>query len=428
MSGLVLIGLIFILAFMGIPVVFALGGAEVMGIYLIKANPFRVMAQSMYMGINYFPLLAIPLYICMGELMSKADLTKRLIRFSSLFVGRVPGGLAHINILVSMFFAGMNGSAVADSSSVGGILIPAMIKEGYSKDISVAVTASSSCIGPIIPPSIIMVVYGATVGVSIGSLFVGGIIPGILLGLALMGIVLIMAPIYNFPRITKPIKWPEKWIIIREAAWPLGMPIIIVGGILGGVFTPTEAGAIGLLYCIIVGLFIIKSLKIKDLFPIFYHTALVTSTVLLIIGMSRGISWILSVLQFQNFLTQALMQISTNPVVFLLLVNILLLILGTFMDASASIIIFAPILTAIAVNYGINPLHFGLIMVLNLTIGHITPPLGLCLMVTSEIADISLERGAKAVFPFLLSEIGVLMIITYVPQIVLYIPKLLGYI
>jgi len=243
-----------------------------------------------------------------------------------------------------------------------------------------------------------------------------------------MFVVLFMSINHKFPKRTGRIKWFEAWITIREAIWPLGMPIIIVGGILGGIFTPTEAGAVGVLYSLLVGFFILKSIKVSDIFPIFRHTALLTSTVLLIIGCAKILSWVLTVLQFQNYVSQAFMQFSENAIVFLILVNILLLIMGTFMDAGASVILLAPVLAPIAANFGINPIHFGIITVLNLTIGHGTPPMGVCLFIATGIADISLDKAAKAIIPFIAAEIVVLMIITYLPGVVLYIPRLLGFV
>jgi len=426
--GLILLGLLFILIFIGIPIAFSLGAVGVLGVFMLSGNPLAIIPRVIFSGISFYPLLAIPFFICTGELMNKAGITEKLVRFASLFVGKAPGGLAYTNILTSMFFGGITGSAAADTSAVGGLLIPAMVKEGYSKDFSVAVTASSSTVGPIIPPSIIMVIYGATVGVSIGGLFSAGIIPGILIGVGLMFVVLFMSINHKFPKRTRRIKWFETWITIREAIWPLGMPIIIVGGILGGIFTPTEAGAVGVLYSLLVGFFILKSIKVSDIFPIFRHTALLTSTVLLIIGCAKILSWVLAVLQFQNYLSQAFMQFSENAIVFLILVNILLLIMGTFMDAGASVILLAPVLAPIAANFGINPIHFGIITVLNLTIGHGTPPMGVCLFIATGIADISLDKAAKAIIPFIAAEIVVLMIITYLPGVVLYIPRLLGFV
>lgn len=426
--GLILLGLLFILIFIGIPIAFSLGAVGVLGVFMLSGNPLAIIPRVIFSGISFYPLLAIPFFICAGELMNKAGITEKLVRFADLFVGKAPGGLAYTNILTSMFFGGITGSAAADTSAIGGLLIPAMVKEGYSKDFSVAVTASSSTVGPIIPPSIIMVIYGATVGVSIGALFSAGIVPGILIGVSLMFVVLFMSINHKFPKRTGRIKRLEAWITIREAIWPLGMPIIIIGGILGGTFTPTEAGAVGVLYSLLVGFFILKSIKISDIYPIFRHTALLTSTVLLIIGCAKILSWVLTVLQFQNYISQTFMQYSKNPIVFLILVNILLLIMGTFMDAGASVILLAPILAPIAANFGINPIHFGIITVLNLTIGHGTPPMGVCLFIATGIADISLDKSAKAIIPFIAAEIVVLMIITYLPGVVLYIPKLLGFV
>jgi tripartite ATP-independent transporter DctM subunit len=425
--GMSLFVLVFALMIMGVPVYIALGAAGTVGLLMLKGNPLLVVPQSLYAGIGFFPLLAIPFFILAGELMNRGGITDRLISFSRMLIGKAPASLANSNILASMFFGGVTGSAQADTSAIGGVLIPAMVKEGYSPEFSVAVTASSSTCGPIIPPSIMMVIYCVTVGGSVGTMFVGGIIPGILIGLGLICVVLIMDRKYHFPRLLESMPVKEKLRVTVEAIWPLGMPLIIVGGILGGVVTPTEAGALAVLYSLIVGFWIMKTLSLKDLVSMLKNTALLTSTVLMIISCARILGWVLTAVQIQVYLGELFKAISDSPYIFLFLVNILLLIMGTFMDGGASVIILAPILTPIAISLGINPIHFGLLMVLNLVIGCGTPPLGLCLFIACGIAKIPVEKGAKAIMPFLVAEIVVLFLVTYIPEIVLFIPRALGY-
>jgi len=431
--GLLLILILFILIFIGVPVYVSLGATGTIGLITIAlgpgfGNPLIVIPQSIYTGIGFFPLLAIPLFIFAGEIMNRTGITDRLIRFSVLLIGRMPASLANANIVASMFFGGITGSAQADTSAIGGILIPAMEKEGYSKEISVAITASSSTVGPIIPPSIMMVIYGVTVGTSIGALFIGGLLPGILIGLSLIAAVLILDRKHKFPRRTEAIPFKEKIIITKEALWPLGMPLIIVGGILGGVVTPTEAGALAVLYSLIVGFFVIRSLKFRDVPQMLRHTATLTAAVMMIISCAKILSYVLTVYQLPVLLGNFFQTITESPIIFLLLVNILSLVIGTFMDGGASVIIMAPILTPIAISFGIDPTHFGVIMVLNLIIGCGTPPLGLCLFIACGIGKLPVEKGSKAILPFIGAEIVVLLIVTYVPWFVLVLPRYYGFV
>ncbi|MCB1491025.1 MAG: TRAP transporter large permease [Rhodobiaceae bacterium] len=432
-TGLGLIALLFILILISVPVYAALGITGTIGLTIISlgpgfGNPFIAIPQSLYSGIGFFPLLAIPLFIFAGEIMNRSGITDRLVRFSVMIIGRMPASLANANILASMFFGGITGSAQADTSAVGGVLIPAMEKEGYSKEIAVAVTASSSTVGPIIPPSIMMVIYGVSVGTSIGALFIAGVVPGILIGLSLIATVLILDRKHKFPRRTEPIPLGEKLRITRDALWPLGMPAIIVGGILGGVVTPTEAGALAVVYALLFGYVIERSLRLADLFEMLNHTAVLTATVMMIISCAKILSYALTVFQLPHLLGEFLLAVSESPLIFLLLVNILLLVIGTFMDGGASLIVMAPILTPIAVSYGIDPVHFGVIMVLNLIIGCGTPPLGLCLFIACGIAKLPVERGARAIMPFIAAEVAILFIVTYFPWVAMALPRWLGFV
>jgi C4-dicarboxylate transporter DctM subunit len=306
-------------------------------------------------------------------------------------------------------------------------MIPAMEKEGYSKEFSVAVTAASSTVGPIIPPSIMMVIYGVTVGTSVGALFLAGLLPGLMIGFSLIGLILFMDRKHKFPRRTSALSYREKLIITREALWPLGVPVIIVGGILGGAVTPTEAGALAVLYALIYGYIVKRSMTAGDLFQMLQRTAIQTAAVMLIISCAKILSYVLTVYQLPVVVGEVLQSISESPLMFLLFVNIFLLILGTFMDGGASVIVLAPILTPIAIAYGIDPVHFGAIMVLNLIIGCGTPPLGLCLFIACNIAKLPVERGARAIMPFIAVELCVLMLVTYVPWLSLALPRWFGF-
>lgn len=419
--------LLFILIFTAVPICWALGIVGVVGLLLIGGNALTLVPQSLYAGINYFPFLAVPFFILAGELMNKGGITKKLINLSRLIIGRVPGSLAYVNILTSMFFGGITGSAQADTSCVGGILIPAMQEEGYDDTTAVAVTASSSVIGPIIPPSIIMVIYGSTMNVSIGAMFMGGLVPGILVGFALMAVVAIQNKTKHFPVTDKVYTKEEVKSILLDSLIPLGMPFIIMGGILGGVFTATEAGAVACVYALVVSVFLMKTVKLSDLPPMLRRTALNTASILIIIGCSKIISWVFALLNIQQAIGNFMASYVGNAFSFLLLVNILLLFMGTFLDGSAALIMMAPILAPIAIQYGISPLQFGLIMCINLTIGHATPPLGLCLFIGCKLGRISLARGGIAILPYVLAEILVLLLLTYFPAISLTLPRIMGF-
>jgi len=431
-SILLLIALVFVLILIGIPVFASLGLAGVASLLTLAAHvhgdvAWLVIPQSVYNGIGYSPLLAIPFYIFAGEIMNRGKITERLIDFSLLLIGRMPASLAQANIVASMFFGGITGSAQADTSCIGGILIPAMVQDGYTPETAVGVTASSSTCGPIIPPSIMMVVFAVTVNASIGALFMGGVIPGIMIGFSLMITVLLLDRKHHFPRRTVTLTRKQKQEIILKGLPPLGMPLIVVGGIMLGVVTATEAGALAVVYSLIVSIFFLKTVKLKDLYPMMLHTSTLSAVVLVIISCAKIFAYGLTALQMSQILRDLILSITTNKYVFLMLVNVLLLIMGMFMDGSAAVIILAPIFAPIATSMGISLIHFGLIMVLNLVIGAGTPPVGACLFIACKIADISVERGSRGIFPYIIAEVIVLLLVTYVPFLVTFIPTLLGY-
>lgn len=411
---------------LGVPLALVLG---ITGFVCILAMgvPLQVVTQRMFTGIDSFPLMAVPFFILAGELMNRGGTTVRIIRFANSLVGHIKGGLAHSNVVANMFFAGISGSAVADASAIGSILIPAMEKSGYEKDFSAALTAAAATIGPIIPPSIIMVIYGVSVGVSIGGLFAAGFIPGVMLGLAMMFVIFLESKSRNYPTVgTFSLK--RVWNEFKAAFWALLSPLIILGGILLGVFTPTEAAAVAVIYSFIVGKFIYKELKWKDIPDVLFQGGITVAAILLIISMANVFAWVVAANLIPQRIASAFLSISQNKYVFLLLVNVFLLIVGMFMETGAAIIILAPILAPIAVKMGVHPLHFGFIMVLNLAIGMATPPVGVCLFVSCGITGLSLERISAAVYKFVLSEIVVLAIVTYFEPISMFLPKLMGFI
>lgn len=425
-EAIILVGLMFLLIFIGVPICFSFATVAVVGLFLTGSNPINMIGQGLFGGMNSFTILAIPFFVFAGELMNYGGITKRLVRFSTLIIGRMKASLAQVNILASMFFGGITGSAVADTSSIGGMLIPAMVEEGYDADFSVAVTASSSVIGPIIPPSIVMVVYGSTVGTSIGAMFLGGFVPGVLVGLALMTVVALMARKRNFPRRTEKIEKKEAVKICLDAIFPLGMPIIILGGILSGIFTPTEAGAVSALYSLAVGIVITRNEILRHIPAMLLKTVKTSASILFIMGTAMIISRIFAYLGVQKGIAAFVTSHFSSKITFLIFVNCLLLFMGMFMEGSATIILLAPILAPIAAQFGINSVQFGLIMCMNAVIGNATPPVGVCLFIGCDIGKIKLWEGAKAIAPFILAEIIVLLLVSYVPAITTFLPKAAG--
>lgn len=419
-------GLVFLFSMaLGIPIAFCLGITAAVVLIQMDA-PLRVIAQRIFTGIDSFPLMAVPFFVLAGDLMNRGGTTLRLVRFSNTLVGWIRGGLAHTNIVASMFLAGISGSAVADAAAIGSILIPGMTREGYDLDFSAAVTASASTMGPIIPPSIFMVIYGVTTGVSIGALFAAGLIPGVLIGLSFLLIAYLISRKRNYPKHRRP-ALSDIWQALRKAAFALLAPVIILGGILLGVFTPTEAAAVAVGYAFLVGIAVHRELSLKDIPSILIQSGTTTSILLLIIGTANVLAWVLSAEQVPQRIAQMLLTITRNPYLIMLLINLFLLAVGMFMEGGAAIIIIAPVLSQVAQGVGIHPLHFGFTMVFNIVIGLLTPPLGVCLFVVCGIAQVPLPRLVRAVFPFLMVEIGVLFLVSYFPMIALTIPRLLGY-
>lgn len=427
-----LVILVFVFILIGIPVYISLGLSGLISLFVLSAvkdTPVAllVMCQSVYTGVSATALLAIPFYIFAGIIMNKGGITEKLINLALLVIGKMPASLAQANIVASMFFGGITGSAQADTSCIGGILIPAMVDQGYTPEEAVGVTASSSTCGPIIPPSIMMVVFAVTVNCSIGALFMGGAIPGILIGLGLMAVVAIRDRKHHFPRRTEAFTKEEKRKILKEGLIPVGMPIIIVGGIMTGVCTATEAGAMAVVYSLIASIFITRTVKVRDLWGMLLEAGTQSGAILIIISCAKILAYTLSALQMGTIVADLFLALTTNKYVFLLLLNILLLIMGMFMDGSAALIILAPIFHPIATTLGIGTIHLGVIMVLNLIIGCGTPPMGACLFIASKISGISVERCAKGIAPYLVGEIIVLLLVTYVPLTVTFLPTLLGY-
>lgn len=409
---------------LGFPVVFVLGITSLT--YLIINDISLLLApQRFFVGLDAFVLLAIPFYILMGNLMRKGEVTDRLIHWAQAVVGHIRGGLAHVNILVSIIFAGISGSASADTSAIGNVLIPAMHKEGYDKDFATAVTVASSGISPIIPPSIIMVVYAVVAEVSIGKMFIAGFVPGLLMGLGQMFMAGYISTKRQYPKRAQRTSLKEFLKATRDAFLALIAPGIILVGILGGIFTPTEAGVIAAAYALFLGLVCYRTLKLKDLPGIFWETALLSSGAYLLVGMSAISAWIISAENVPQTIASFILSITSNKMGILLLLNLLFLVTGMFVEAIAAIIILTPIFLPVVTLLGVDPIHFGVIICVNLVIGFVTPPVGASLFIASGIAKLPLAKIFRAVLPFIIVNIAILLLITFVPQLVMWLPNLL---
>ncbi|PID57178.1 ABC transporter permease [candidate division KSB3 bacterium] len=407
----------------GTPLYISLGIASIMYIFSQGLQPL-IIPQKVAMAADSFPLLAAPFFILMGNIMNHSGVTQRIFRFSTTLVGWIRGGLGHANIIASLIFAGMSGAAVADAGGLGTIEIEAMRNAGYDDDFSCAITAASSTVGPIIPPSLPMVILGVSASTSIGGLFIGGILPGLLMAGSLMLLVHFLAKKRGYPKG----KFPSVrgvWQSFLSAFWALLAPLILLFGILSGMFTPTEAAVVAALYALILGIFVYKEFRISDL-PQMIITTVETSGVVMALVMTAVLfGWNLTVGQLPQRLGKMLMGLSDNPIVILLIINLFLLFVGCFMEAIAAMIILIPVFLPVIDALGINHIQFGLIMILNLMIGTITPPVGVVLGVTANIAHVPFERVTRATLPFLLPLLIVLLLITVIPELTTFLPNVL---
>ncbi|MDT8861366.1 TRAP transporter large permease [Alkalihalobacillus sp. MEB130] len=419
------IALLILLAF-GFPIAIVLGISSV--IYMLATDSLNLMTsapQRMFNGVETYGLLAIPLFMLVGELMNQGGVSNRIIKSLSLLMGHLKGGLAYANVVANVFLASILGSANAQSAIMNRVMVPEMEKEGYKREFSAALTASSSLMGPIIPPSMIFILYGVLAGVSINGLFLAGIIPGLLFALAFVGMIYALSFKYNFKKTDRASAAVIAKYLLQVIP-SLSIPVIIIWGILTGVFTPTESAAIGCLIAFILGMFVYKELKWSDLSKVFINTAVNTSIITFIIVNASLFSWVMAMERIPHLIMDFIMSIATSPLMFLVLVNILFLVIGMFMDEMAAIIILVPILMPIVSAYGIDPIHFGVIIAINATIGLITPPVGYVLFTTSSIAEVKYERLVRAIIPFVAISLLILLIITYVPAVTTWIPQLFG--
>jgi len=424
MSILMAITFLFLLL-TGVPIFIALLLASFVGfLYLGDYSLFRIMVQQFFGGMNIFTLLAIPLFIMTGNLMNRAGITDKLLDFSRALVGHLKGGLGHVNIVASIIFAGVNGSAAADTSAIGSILIPAMVKEGYDRSYAAGITAGSSLIGPIIPPSIFMVIYGSMTNQSIGGLFVAGIIPGLILGGAFMVMNGYYAKKYNFPVSSEKAGIGKIIKIGWKSMIGLIAPLIIIGGIITGFVTPTEAGAVAVFYSTIVGFFITRKLSIKGFIAAVNETVRNTTVVFVIMGSAAVFSWLLKWEQVPQKFAGIMVNLTDNNTVLLIILSMMIFVIGMFMEEIAALILLTPVLAPVAMFAGIDPLHFGIVMTLNITIALITPPMGACVYIVSAVGKVKLETLFRKIWPFVAVAMAVLLLIILFPPLVTTLPKL----
>ena len=410
---------------MNVPVGIALGISTMGALMYGGTLSLTSIPQALVTSCDSFPILAIPLFILSGDLMGAGGVSTRILNVCNVFFGRITGGIAIVTVLVCMFFAAVSGSGPATVAAVGTMVVPTMLKLGYDKPFVLALVATAGSIGVIIPPSIPMVIFGVSTGASVTSLFMGGFFPGIMIGLALITYCYIHCKRRGFTGTADPFKWEVAKAALWDAKWALINPVIILGGIYAGIFTPTEAAAVAAMYAFFCGAFFHRELTVKKFLKAVSTSCSTTATTMVILGCATAFCKVITIEQIPQMVTAGLMTISTNKIVLLLMINVLLLIIGCFMDTTPAILIMAPILLPVAQAIGVDPIHFGLIMVTNLAIGFITPPLGINLFVASRIADSPMEVILKGIVPFILTMLGCLMLITFIPQIVMFLPNLM---
>jgi tripartite ATP-independent transporter DctM subunit len=422
--SLVMIGVFLAFLVAAVPIAISLGSAAVVAVISSQRFPLETVFHTMGSGLTSFILLSIPFFIIAGELMNSGGITTRIFDFANAAVGRIPGGLGHANVFASVIFAGMSGSAVADAGGLGAIEIKAMRDKGFDDDFSAAVTAASSTIGPIIPPSIPMVVYGVAAEVSVGKLFMAGFLPGLLMAVATSILVYYYAVKRNYPRLDR---FSMRIVLStgKRAFLPILTPIIIIGGIMGGFFTPTEAACVAVVYAMILGFFVYKEMTFKKLREIIFNALVTTSSVTFIIAAAAAFAWLIAIDGLPMKLAEYIGSVNIPVWVFLIIFNVFFLFLGTFMEALSILIIVVPVLMPVFAKLGLDPLHMGVVLVLNLMIGLITPPVGMSLFVTSKVANVKLERLCKAIIPWTVPLVLVLLLITYVPQITTWLPNVI---
>jgi tripartite ATP-independent transporter DctM subunit len=423
-TEILIFSLLFLFA-INTPIAIAIGVASILAILIQGDFTMMMVVQRMFSGTDSFHLMAVPLFMFTGTIMEAGGISQRIIDFANSLVGWLPGGLAAVTIVSAMFFAGISGSAAADAAAVGAILIPAMKKSGYESDFAAAVQASGGSIGVIIPPSIPMIIFGFLTGASIGQLFAAGILPGVLIGLSLIGVATYISVNKGYAATTS-FSIKEVWRTFKRSLLAMGAPIIILGGILFGIFTATESAAVAVVYALVVGMVVYRKIKVKDLFHLFRNGAITSSIVMFIIATASVFSWIAAIEDIPAHLAGTLLNMTQNPIILLLLINMVLLIAGTFVETTASLILLVPMITAMLPSLGIDIIQLGAIVVVNLAIGMLTPPMGICLIVSCSISGDSLTAISKRIMPFLGVLIIDLLIITFYSPLTMWMAKLVA--
>lgn len=424
--ALVVFGTLIACLVLTVPIGFSLGIASLSYILYTKQLTFGFITQNLVTGVDSFPIMAIPFFVFAGELMGGGGISRRLLNVANVYFGRIQGGLAIVTVVVCMFFAAISGSGPATVAAVGGMVVPTMLQKGYDRKFVLALIAAAGSIGVIIPPSIPMVVYSVTTNSSVSKLFLAGLIPGILIGLVLIAYSYFYAKKMGYKGDTEPFSWNRAMRETWDSKWALLSPVIILGGIYGGIFTPTEAAAVSVIYSLIVGCLVYKELNIKQLMDVTKNACETTATILIVIGCAAGFSKVLTLGRIPTTVATFLTSMTDSKILILLLINVLLLIVGCFMETLCAIMILAPILFPVVTALGVDVTHFGIIMVVNLAIGFITPPLGVNLFVASRVGETTLDAVIKGIIPFLVLMIVTLLLITYVPAISMFLPNLLG--
>ena len=418
-----MLALFFVLMGLGMPIGFCLGLAAIAKVFLDGQVPVLILAQQVYEALDNFSLLAIPLFVLAGELMGVAGITERLVNLSRALIGHFRGGLAQANILTNMFMGAISGSALADLTAIGSMMIPAMKREGYRPAFAVAVTACAAMMAPIIPPSIIAVIYGSVTGVSIGALFMGGVIPGILAGLAMLMLVWYMAPSVGAQPSPKA-SWGERGRVTLQALPAILMPLIIIGGILSGVFTPTEAGAVAALYALLFGL-LRRQHSARSLYENFAAAAFTTSSALITLAGAGLFSWVLSRAGVGQAALQLMLSITSDPTLAMLVLILFFFLMGTFLEPVPALIIVVPIMAPLIAHLGYDPVHFGIVVIMLLVLGSVTPPVGILAMVACKIAGITYGQSLGMLLPFTLVWLAVILLVAFVPDLVLWLPRMI---
>jgi C4-dicarboxylate transporter DctM subunit len=420
----ILLGVFLVLLALGVPIAVAMGMGALAAVVFATDLPVVIISQRMMSILDSFPFLALPFFIIAGMAMERGGITRQLIDFAMIFVGRVTGGLAQVVVGANFAMSGASGAATADCAATGMVMIPAMSRAGYSPAFAAALTAAASTLTPIIPPSVMFVIYGSMTNTSIGRLFLGGVVPGLIMVVYMIVTVYVISKRRKYPKLA-PVSRRDAARITVNAAPALMMPVIVLAGIVGGIFTPTEAGAVAAVYAILISLLVYRELRLRELLPLFASAATMTAMVMLIVSASEPFAWILARERIPDALTQGFLALTSDPLVFLATVNVLLLLFGIFFEPIPLMILMTPVLMPLLPVYHIDPVHFGVMITLNMTLGLLTPPVGMCMFIVCAIGKVSIWQFTKEVWPFLLALGLALLAITYVPATVLYLPDLL---